>query len=121
MEFLFCVAGYLFFLGVSVGHLVFLLNHTDFVLEYGRLLHLQRFLSLDEYGLWKQKEENCSCYFPVFIREKYKTFSGRLVGCHYCLTCFICVLLAGPLGLVSAALGSVLYGLEALIHKKINA
>ena len=121
MTILFCVAGYAFFIGVSVGHLIFLVNYTEMVLEYGKLLRLTKVLSLGEYEQWKNLADNESYGFPVFFREKYRNFLGRLVGCHYCLITFICILVTGPLGFVSAAIGSVLYGIELFLHKKNKA
>lgn len=79
-------------LGLALGQLSFLLNFTNFVMEYGRLLRIKRLNALfDEYEIWL--EANDEDYgFPVFIREKYSSFWARLFGCPFCFITFDIVL-----------------------------
>jgi hypothetical protein len=77
---------------LSIGYLVFLLFHSNFVYEYGKLLGQNRFINrlrLKEYGEWKAQDKNEKYFYPVFIREKYNTFWSRLFGCPICLSGFL--------------------------------
>ena len=114
------VALYILSLGVSVGHLVFLMFNTNFIAEYGKLLRLSGLLKLNEYKEWASKPGNEGQYYPIFFRETRNSFIGRLVGCPYCLITFLCVLLALPLGLVAGALGTLIYQSEHILYRALN-
>lgn len=109
-----------FCLAISIGYLVFLLNYTDFVAEYGKLAN--RYLKLDEYQKWK---EGGGFGYPVFIREKYNTFWGRMFGCPYCLISFSSMVLhtiftSTLLFLVGSFVSVAIWGLLTLMHRQIN-
>jgi len=72
-----------FVLAISIGFLVFLLNYTDFLVEYGKVF--SRALKIEEYKAWKRE---AGMGYPVFIREKYNSFWSRMFGCPYCLITF---------------------------------
>lgn len=113
-------------LGVSLGHLIFLFNKTDFVIEYGSKLGLQGYLKSEEYETWKS-DNDINHDYPIFLRERFKTFGGRLVGCPFCLITFLSVWLSllswslwFPLvALAAAGVGSIIYMVETWLYKSI--
>ncbi len=110
-----------FLLAISIGYLTFILNYTEFVAEYGKVA--PRFFLLDEYSEWKQENEQFG--YPVFIREKFPNFWGRLVGCPYCLVTFSNLVLqslfVSPLLFLVGAFVSVLcWAACTLIYFTVN-
>lgn len=91
-------------LSIGIGHLVFLLNKTDFLTEYGGLLGLNRFLQKDAYAKWKV-DNKLEHGYPMFIREKYHTFWSKLFGCPFCLGTFLSVFLGLCYGIVTVCYG----------------
>ncbi len=110
---------------LSIGYLVFLCNKTDFILEYGNLLRLGKFLKASEYEEWKKVNE-LDYGYPVFIREKYSNFFSRLFGCPFCLITFISmgvstflwVWYCFAIGLAIGGLASLFFLLISFFYKK---
>jgi hypothetical protein len=105
---------------ISIGFLVFLLNYTDFIAEYGKVAC--RFFSLREYEKWKA---DGGTGYPTFIREKYNNFWGRMFGCPYCLVTFSNLILqslfTSPLlFLVGAFVSTLVWGICTLLYFAVN-
>ena len=73
--------------------MAFLIHRTDFIVEYGKILKLQKFLKYYDYEEWKAKNFNEPRHwlinYPVFIRETVKggdivNFLVHLFGCPIC-------------------------------------
>ncbi len=112
-------------LGLALGHLVFLINRTDFIAEYSKKFFGEEKLMIRQYEDWKVAN-NIEIGYPIFIRETFPTFYGRLFGCPFCLVTF-CSMILSPLslsfyfilcGFAAAGIGSILYLIENLLYKK---
>ncbi len=120
-------------LGLAVGHLSFILKHTDFIIEYGKLVYPEEFFRIKEYNQWKEGLDEEHDY-PGFIRDslrsdnKYKNWLIKLFGCPYCFSTFLCIVLSFLyccwyfilIGLSSAAIASIIYSIEIFLYKKNN-
>lgn len=112
-------------LGLAVGHFIFILNRTDFVTEYAKAFHLEKEFFVAEYEAWKEKE-NLEHGYPIFIRETFNTFWGRLIGCPFCLATFSSLALSifsGSwlfllVGLAAAGIASTYYLAVNLLYSK---
>ena len=107
-------------LSISVGFLVFLLNYTDFIAEYGKVA--PKFFLLDEYEKWKAAG---GTGYPTFIREKHNNFWGRLFGCPYCLVTFLNLILQSAftsplLFLAGAFISTLVWGVSTLLYFAVN-
>lgn len=104
----------LIILGVSIGTLVFLLFHTDFILEYSKLLgfggHFRR------YETWRRSKENESYFLPIYLREEFQGFWPRLLGCPICLSIFLS-LLSGPYFLATGFIALVSFKILEKLYK----
>lgn len=115
-------------LGLSLAHFTFIFNHTDFVVEYATLLGHADTVKAAEYEEWKEKND-IEYGYPMFLRETHNCFYTRLLGCPFCLITFLSI----PLSLFSASfwfpfvafaaasIGSVVYLITKLLHKKISS
>lgn len=112
-------------LGLALGHFVFICYHTDFIFEYGSKLGLSKLLKLKEYKDWCARNE-LDYGYPIFLRETFKGFWFRLIGCPFCLATFLSMTFslfsstwAFPMiGLAAGGIASFWYLLINLLFKK---
>jgi hypothetical protein len=102
---------------ISLGFLVFLINKTEFIYEYGKLLW-----DFSSYLKWKEANDGG---FPVYIRENYDSFFSRMFGCPYCLITFSSVFVhlvfsSVFLFLAGAFVSTVVWGLCTLLYFAVN-
>ena len=105
-------------IGLSLGHLVFILFHTDAFEEYARVFKIPCMLT--EYAVWKNKNVG---YYPQFIRERYSGFWSKLFGCPFCLSTFSAVVVSIIVGSCASALPAayiacVSYLVELALYNK---
>lgn len=75
----------------AVAFFVFLLNYTNFHIEYASLIKLGWVFNNKKYQIWL-KENSLVVGWPIFIRVNYNNFFSRLIGCPICLITFNCFL-----------------------------
>jgi hypothetical protein len=63
---------------------------TDFVLEYGKLFRLNKFLGIDKY--YEKKKFNLDLTYYLFVATSYKGFFIRLISCPICLTTWLSII-----------------------------
>lgn len=109
-----------FVLAISVGYVVFLINYTEVVEEYGKVA--AKYLKLEEYKEWKK---GGGSGYPTFVREKYSSFWSRMFGCPYCLIGFSSLVLhtlltSFCLFLAGAFVSTLVWGLCTLLYFAVN-
>lgn len=72
---------------------------TDFVLEYGKLFRLNKFLGIDKY--YEKKNFNLEMTYFLFVITTYKGFFIRLISCEICLSTWLSIIITGIFSLVS--------------------
>ena len=113
---------------LAVATIGFLWLMTTFVLEYGSLLGLSRFLKKAEWEKFNNEASGEGKY-PYFLRGEYPCFLTRLLGCPYCLLTFVSMCISlfdwqdfGLLiqeGLCRAGLAIFIHSVFQLLHKKV--
>ena len=92
---------YLLCLPISIGSIVFLIQQTDFIYEYGSLLsRVFKIKILDKYLKFEQYEKNSINFenYIIFLGSVYGVkkntigFICRLLTCFICLNCFLSVI-----------------------------
>jgi hypothetical protein len=72
---------------------------TDFILEYGKLFRLNKFLHIDKY--YEKKKFNLEMTYYQFIATNYRGFFIRLISCEICLSTWFSIIITGIFFLVT--------------------
>ena len=72
---------------------------TDFVLEYGKLFRLNKFLGIDKY--YEKKKFNLEMTYFLFVVTTYKGFFIRLISCEICFSTWLSIIITGIFSLLS--------------------
>lgn len=77
-------------IGASCASLSFLLYKTDALVEYARLLRLDKFIYLTQYLCFKINNQDNN-YFD-FLKQKNYNFFTKLLACPFCLGFWFCAI-----------------------------
>jgi hypothetical protein len=94
-----------------VTAVIYVLYHTEALVEYGKLFRLNRLLKLEEYFCFKLSNGTGVNYFD-FLKTRNNNFITRLMSCPYCFGFWCC--LAVSLGRQNPL---AVYGFYLLMYK----
>lgn len=72
---------------------VYVLYHTEALIEYGKLFKLNRFMKLEEYFCFKLSNGTGVNYFD-FLKVRSNNFITRLMSCPYCFGFWCCLVVS---------------------------
>ena len=107
--------------GVSLSYLTFIWFQTTFIVDYAILFRLGKLVKAKEWEAYVQI--NSDPKYPYFLRESYKCWFTKLIGCPFCiigfLSLFLSFLVAWWSSFVIAFVAAVGFLLLMLLYKNV--
>ena len=91
---------------------------TTAVVEYGKIVGLDKILSIEEYNNYIL--ENYESNYPEFLSIKKNNFLTRLLACPFCLGFWLCLIASNIIGWYYFSLIYLISLLQYFIIKKVS-